>query len=583
MKAPNPPNEPARLAALHELAVLDTAPEQVFDRITRLAAHICQTPVAVVSLVDAERQWFKSKVGLQLRQTPRDVAFCAHAILQPDLFIVPDALADARFRDNPLVRERPRIRFYAGAPLVTPEGHALGTLCVTDTVPRELTDEQQDALRVLADLTVTQLETRRKTQAVARAYEELGREVLVRERAEHERAELLGREQAARAAAEASEQHYRFLAESIPQQVWTARPDGWLDYVNARAVEYFGLPAAEGLGWEWPRLLHPDDVPACLERWRHALATGEPYEVEFRLRRADGAYRWFLGRALPMRDAAGRVVKWFGTNTDIDEQKRLTRVAQEANRMKDEFLATVSHELRTPLTSMMGWVELLRLGMLDEPGRERALVVIENSARAQAQLINDLLDISRITSGRLRLDVRPVELAPIIEAAMDVVRPAADAKEITLNAELDGGVGLVSGDPDRLQQVIWNLLSNAVKFTPAGGRVALKLRRAGAQAEVVVTDDGAGIAPEFLPYVFERFRQGDSSTTRTQGGLGLGLAIVRHIVELHGGTVEAASEGEGRGATFRLRLALVGARAKPAKGAAVKAGRRNGRAALVEA
>jgi PAS domain S-box-containing protein len=585
MKASVPPNEDARLAALHQLAVLDTAPEEVFDRITRLAAHICQTPVALVSLVDADRQWFKSKVGLEARQTPRNVAFCAHAILQSDLFIVPDALADERFRDNPLVRERPKIRFYAGAPLVTADGHALGTLCVTDTVPRTLTVEQQEALRVLADLTATQLEMRRTSLTIAHAYEELGREVMVRERAEHERTELLGREQAARAAAEASEQHYRFLAESIPQQVWTAQPDGTLDYVNERALEYFGLaPAEAALGWEWQRLLHPDDVPGCLERWQHALATGELYEVEFRLRGADGVYRWHLGRALPMRDAAGQVVKWFGTNTDIDEQKRLTRVAQEANRTKDEFLATVSHELRTPLTSMMGWVELLRLGMLDEPGRAHALEVIENSARAQAQLINDLLDISRITSGRLRLDVRPVELPPIIEAAVDVVRPAADAKGIALSAELVEGVGLVSGDPDRLQQVIWNLLSNAVKFTPEGGHVEVKLRGTGAQAEIVVTDDGAGIAPDLLPYVFDRFRQGDSTTTRQHGGLGLGLAIVRHIVELHGGTVAAESAGAGRGATFRLCLPLVGAHTKPAKDAQpAKTSRRNGRAALVEA
>src|SRR2546423_10732117 len=202
MKAPSPKNEAARLDALRQLALLDTAPEVAYDDITRLAAHICQAPVALISLVDENRQWFKARTGLETRETPRDVAFCAHAILQSDLFIVPDALADERFKDNPLVTSHPKIRFYAGAPLINAAGHALGTLCVTDTVPRTLTDEQQEALRVLARLTATQLELRRNTLALARANAELDREIAERRRIEQERAESLQREQAARAAAE---------------------------------------------------------------------------------------------------------------------------------------------------------------------------------------------------------------------------------------------------------------------------------------------------------------------------------------------------------------------------------------------
>ncbi len=545
MKAPLPENEGARLAALRQLAVLDTAPELAYDGITRLAAHICQAPMALISLTDEDRQWFKANIGFSASQAPRDVTFCAHAIMEPDLFIIPDALADERFKDNPYVTAQPQLRFYAGAALVTADGHALGTLCVLDTVPRELTPEQQEGLRMLARLTVTQLELRRHTLALAHG--------------ERERADLLARAHEARAEAEANEERYRFLAEALPQQIWTARPDGTLDYVNQPAIAYFALPPADVLGWEWQHVIHADDLPDCMARWQQALATGETYEVEFRLRRADGVYRWHLGRALPMRDAAGAIVKWFGTNTDIDEQKQLYRFAQEANRAKDEFLAMVSHELRTPLTSMMGWVELLQLGILDEPKRAHALDVIAHSA--QAQLIGDLLDISRIVSGRLRLDVEPVALAPLIEAALDVVRPAAAAKAIKLQSELQPGVGAIAGDPARLLQVIWNLLSNAVKFTPHCGRVEIRLTDAGAAAEVIVTDTGAGIAPDFLPYVFERFRQGDSTTTRTHGGLGLGLAIVRHLVELHGGTVAAESAGLDQGATFRLRLPLLAARA----------------------
>ncbi|HYO99217.1 MAG TPA: HAMP domain-containing sensor histidine kinase, partial [Pyrinomonadaceae bacterium] len=206
---------------------------------------------------------------------------------------------------------------------------------------------------------------------------------------------------------------------------------------------------------------------------------------------------------------------------------------------------------------MMGWAELLKLGLLDEKGQRHALDVIESSARAQAQLIGDLLDISRIISGKLRLEVQPVELAPIIEAAMDVVHPAAEAKSIQLVARFSRSVRMVSGDPDRLQQVVWNLLSNAVKFTPEGGRVEVSLKRAGEQAEIVVKDNGVGISPDFLPHVFEHFRQADSTSTRTHGGLGIGLAIVRRLIELHGGTVTVESEGEGRGAAFLIRLPLL--------------------------
>jgi CheY-like chemotaxis protein len=208
----------------------------------------------------------------------------------------------------------------------------------------------------------------------------------------------------------------------------------------------------------------------------------------------------------------------------------------------------------------MGWAHLLRTGTLDEATAARAMETIDRNAKAQNQLINDILDVSRIITGKLHLAMQPLELAPVVEAALDTVRPAAEAKKIKLEASLEPAAGTLSGDPDRLQQVVWNLLSNAIKFTPKGGRVQVRLRRVDAQAVIVVADSGPGISPEFLPHVFERFRQGDASTTRTHVGLGLGLAIVRHLVELHGGTVEAASAGEGKGATFSVRLPLVSAR-----------------------
>jgi signal transduction histidine kinase len=240
----------------------------------------------------------------------------------------------------------------------------------------------------------------------------------------------------------------------------------------------------------------------------------------------------------------------------LREQEARLR-AEEANRIKDEFLSTLSHELRTPLNAILGWTWLLRSGSLDEDAARRAVATIERNARSQSQIIDDLLDVSRIITGKLRLKVRRVDLAQVIEGAVDTVRPAADAREIQIATTFDPEVPQVSGDPGRLQQVVWNLLGNAVKFTPEGGRIDVRLERTGGHARIRVSDDGIGIRADFLDYVFDRFRQADSSTTRAHGGLGLGLSIVRHLVELHGGTVLAESAGEGMGSTFTVILPIT--------------------------
>jgi PAS domain S-box-containing protein len=239
------------------------------------------------------------------------------------------------------------------------------------------------------------------------------------------------------------------------------------------------------------------------------------------------------------------------------ENARLYREAQNANRTKDEFLATVSHELRTPLNAILGWASLLRTSDMSSDQRERAFEVIERNARAQAQLIEDLLDVSRIISGTLRLDSRPVDLATIIDSALEAVRLAADSKGVQIRTALDDDARRAVGDSGRLQQIVWNLLSNAVKFTNRGGVVNVSLARIDSHAEICVSDTGHGIAAEFLPHIFERFKQADAVTTRSHGGLGLGLAIVKHLVELHGGTVTAASDGKDQGAVFRVQLPLV--------------------------
>ena len=231
--------------------------------------------------------------------------------------------------------------------------------------------------------------------------------------------------------------------------------------------------------------------------------------------------------------------------------------AENANRLKDEFLDTVSHELRTPLTAILGWAHMIRSNSLDQATILRAIETIERNAQAQAQLVEDILDVSRVATGKLRLNIEPVDVATVINAAIDSVLLAADSKDIQLEVTLDPSARYVSGDSGRLQQITWNLLSNAIKFTPSGGRVSVRLERDGSNAQIRVSDTGQGISPQFIPFIFERFRQADGSSTRRHGGLGLGLAIVRHLVELHGGTVQAASPGEGLGSTFTIKLPLA--------------------------
>ena len=531
------------------------------------------------------------------------------------------------------------------------------------------------------------------------------------------------------------EERWRSLAEAIPQIVWSADAQGKIDYQNERWLELTGHTIDEARRLGWPMTVHPDDVQLVMARWQAAVQAGSIYEVESRLKRvSDGTWRWHLSRGVPVRDSQGRVVKWFGTSTDIDDQKnaaerarflsaageilassldyeatlqhvaraavpqfadwasvdlvgpdgaiqrvavahidprkvqyahelhrkyppnpndpvgvpnvlrtgkaelmpeisdamlaqiipdpellriarelqlrsaitapivargktlgaisfvmaesgrtysdaglqiaeelgrragialdnaRLYRDAQAASRLKDEFLSTISHELRTPLTAIVGWAHLLALK--PEPEKlERGAKIIERNARAQAQLIDDLLDVSRIVTGKMRLHVRSFSPFTVVQAAMESVRPTADARGLRLTSVLDPAAGPLLGDPDRLQQILWNLLSNAAKFTPKGGRIQVRLARVDSHIELEVSDTGAGIDPQFLPRIFDRFTQADASVSRTHGGLGLGMSIARHLTELHGGTIEAHSEGVGKGATFLVKLPLSPARA----------------------
>ncbi|WP_071189726.1 PAS domain S-box protein [Trichormus sp. NMC-1] len=376
----------------------------------------------------------------------------------------------------------------------------------------------------------------------------------------------------AREALQESELNFRTLADTMPQIFWAARPDGWLEYYNQRWFDYTGMTLEQTQGWGWEQVLHPDDFQMCMDLWCESIRTGKIYQIEYRFRRAsDGQYRWHLGRAFPLRNDKGQIMKWFGSCTDIDDQKRAEEAlrnalqqqqaaceaAEKANLIKDEFLAVLSHELRTPLNPILGWSRLLKTGKLDKAKTDEALNSIERNAKLQVDLIEDLLDVSRILRGKLTLNISTVNLATVISAALDTVSLAASSKEIAIQTHLEANIGQVAGDSARLQQIVWNLLSNAVKFTPQGGRVEVWLQQVGSMAQITVNDIGKGINPDFLPHIFDHFRQEDSSITRKFGGLGLGLAIVRQLVELHGGTIEADSSGEGQGATFIVRIPLI--------------------------
>ncbi|MBD2256003.1 PAS domain S-box protein [Pseudanabaena sp. FACHB-2040] len=380
-----------------------------------------------------------------------------------------------------------------------------------------------------------------------------------------------------------SEEQYRFLTEAIPQLVWTADATGRNEYVNQQMCDYIGLTQEQLLALSWQETVHPDDRDNVLRQWLKATHEAKLYELEYRLRRADGVYRWHLVRAVPFKDSQGQVIRWFGAAVDIHEKKaveeqRLRLLQQEqiaranaerANRIKDEFLAVLSHELRSPLNPVLGWVKMLLRGTLEPARQQYALETIERNVKLQVQLVDDLLDVSRILRGKLNLEMAPVDLQSTLLASIETVRLAAEAKAISIHTDFDPQVGPVLGDAGRLQQVIWNLLSNAVKFTPNGGRVEVKLalgtgqateadgERQEAFAQIIVTDTGKGISPAFLPHVFEHFRQEDGATTRQFGGLGLGLAIARYLSEMHGGLITADSPGEGLGATFTVQLPLV--------------------------
>jgi PAS domain S-box-containing protein len=378
---------------------------------------------------------------------------------------------------------------------------------------------------------------------------------LVREVAERTRtaSERL-RSQAALAASEAQ---FRTIANAMPQMVWSTLPDGFHDYYNERWYDFTGAIPGDTDGERWANMFHPEDREEAWSRWSRSLASGETYEVQYRLRHRSGAYRWVLGRALPVRDGLGRIIRWMGTCTDIHDQKLAENELRLANQRKDEFLAMLAHELRNPLAPISTAAQVMRLRYSDAEYVKRASEIIGRQVRHMTDLVDDLLDVSRVTRGLVAMESEPVDLKTVVNNAVEQARPLIEARHHDLFMHVASTPAWVRGDRTRLTQAVSNLLNNAAKYTQQHGRIELDLRIEDGLALLAVRDNGSGIAPALLPHVFDLFTQGERTPDRAQGGLGLGLALVKSIAAHHGGAVRAESGGGGQGSSFTLSLPVT--------------------------
>ena len=434
-----PWNEADRLNALRDYGILDTEPEQAFDDIVRLAARICDAPIAVVNLIDRGRQWFKAATGLGVRETPLETSFCAHALLQEDGMVVPDATQDNRFACNPLVTGEAGLRFYAGRLLKSPDGHALGTLCVLDSRvrPEGLTPIQAETLDVLARQVMAQLELRRA----------------VRER-----------EKGAAALTE-SEAKFRAIADSMPQMVWSTLPDGFHDYYNARWYEFTGMPVGSTDGENWNDMFHPDDQARAWEVWRQSLKTGAPYEIEYRLRRADGVYRWALGRARPIRNDAGDITRWFGTCTDIEELKR-----SEAG--KDLLSQELSHRIKNIFAVVSS---LIALSAREHPEAKTFAGSVRDRINALARAHEFVRPHSEVSQPLIGESTLHTFLSALFKPYVDAggqSRVVIEGDDATFDDQAATSVALLFHE----------LATNAAKYgalSVAGGSVLLRTRNEG--------------------------------------------------------------------------------------------------------
>ena len=559
-----PADEPARLEALRRLHILDTAPQQAFDDVTRLAAMLSGAPIAFVSFVDDRRTWLKARIGIAVAEMPKRASICALAIRHPGPFIVPDTLADPRFRASPLVTGAPFLRFYAGVPILTPDGHTVGMLTVASPEPRDLSPTEVMALTALGRQVSAQLELHLRIEEMSlvnKRLEELpipapsepptaGGEIfeLPWDRATEKRLRELTALQ-------------RAILDSANYAIISCDPTGLIRTFNASATRMSGYTAEEVVGKSNLIALHERmEVMVRAKELSRELGVpvetgadvlfikprmGKVDEVEWTYIRKDGSRFPILLSVTVLRDETGSIIGYLAVGKDLTDHK-------EVDRMKSEFISTVSHELRTPLTSIRGALGLLDggiVGTLPAEAQEVVQIAIANSERL-IRLINELLELDKMEAGKLELHLQNIDPAKLVTAALEGIRGMADQAGIRLSGSIDVR-GVVRGDWDRLIQVLTNLLSNAIKFSPEGGRVHVNVERMSKAGGLrfAVVDEGPGVPPDQLHKLFKKFQQLDSSDSRQKGGTGLGLAISKALVEHHGGTIGVDSK-PGRGSSF---------------------------------
>ncbi|MGE6764002.1 GAF domain-containing sensor histidine kinase [Corallococcus interemptor] len=512
---PMPADEPRRLQALRSLCLLDTPAYERFDRIVRAASHLFRVPIALVTLVDEDRQWFKARHGLDATQTPREVSFCGHAILSPATFVVPDALRDARFHDNPLVLGAPFVRFYAGHPLRTGDGSRVGTLCLIDSQPRDFTDADRAALADLASWAEGEINALDASEARA-----------------------------------ALEQQDRFFEVSV-DMLCIAAMDGTFLRLSHAWSRTLGFSDAELYSRSLVDLALEEDRAATAMHLARAKAGVPVLQFEHRARCHDGSWRWLQWNAVPDPEEG----LLYAVARDVTQARLLEEERQRVERMKNEFISTVSHELRTPLTSIRGSLGLLSGGVIGplDPEVARMVGIAHKNSERLLRLINDILDLEKMESGRLDLRLASTEVAPLLALALQAHQGYADEYGVRLEAVVDLPHARARVDEDRFIQVLANLLSNAIKFSPQGERVTLSLTREDGALRVGVQDHGPGIPESFQARVFQKFAQADASDTRKLPGTGLGLSIAHGLVARMGGTLRFTT-APGQGTRFSFDL-----------------------------
>lgn len=534
MSFPLPANEAQRLEELRRYAVLDTPPEKAFDNITKLAARVYKVPIAAVTLIDEDRQWFKSCVGLETRELRRDVALCSYALLDDKVTVIPDAREDARFAENPLVTGAPHIRFYAAAPLRTKNGLNLGTLSIIDTKPRRLGEEASEMLAGLAALVVSEMELRYEIGERRRSTETL---------------RLL---QAA-------------MQQSLESVIITTAeldpPGPEIIFVNPAFTKVTGYTGEEVIG-KTPRLLHgPKTDRAILDRVREQLTKGDEIEFEAVNYRKDGSDFLLSTHISPIRAEDGKVTHFICLQHDATERElaaaslqRAKEDAERANHAKSDFLSRMSHELRTPLHAILGFAQLLESDSQDPEDRESVLQ-ISRAGEHLLELINDVLDIARVESGKCVLTLEPVDVRDTLEETLSLVQPLAAERGVRLELAVPTCEDQVLSSPRRLRQVVLNLLSNAVKFNRAGGSVAVSCEQTGKRLRIKVTDAGRGISAENIAKLFVPFERLDLGDTVVEG-VGLGLSLSKQLMEAMDGRIGVESR-PGEGATFWVELPRI--------------------------